>query len=117
MLRAQLPVREGQTVTSSIPATMRASVLLPGRCNLDPHMRFYATPPVDGAFQEYLTMPLAFAHRVPDTMSIRGVSGRQERDPRAAADGDRAPVGRQSAGDPEGHRHSSALSAPVSRRR
>ncbi|WP_369214920.1 NAD(P)-dependent alcohol dehydrogenase [Streptomyces flavofungini] len=40
-----------------------------GRYNLCPHMRFYATPPVDGAFQEYVTIQAPFAHPVPDTVS------------------------------------------------
>jgi L-iditol 2-dehydrogenase len=40
-----------------------------GHYNLCPHMRFYATPPVDGALCEYVTIGAAFAHPVPDTMS------------------------------------------------
>ena len=40
-----------------------------GRYNLCPHMRFYATPPVDGAFCEYVTIGAAFAHPVPDSVS------------------------------------------------
>lgn len=40
-----------------------------GRYNLCPHMRFYATPPVDGAFTEYVTCPSMFAHHLPDTLS------------------------------------------------
>ncbi|MGV9293910.1 NAD(P)-dependent alcohol dehydrogenase [Amycolatopsis sp. NPDC003676] len=40
-----------------------------GRYNLCPHMEFYATPPVDGAFQEYVTIQDPFAHRVPDAVS------------------------------------------------
>jgi L-iditol 2-dehydrogenase len=40
-----------------------------GRYNLCPHMRFYATPPVDGALCEYVTIGDAFAHPVPDTVS------------------------------------------------
>jgi L-iditol 2-dehydrogenase len=42
---------------------------LAGRYNLCPDMRFFATPPVDGAFCEYVTVPEAFAHAVPDTLS------------------------------------------------
>jgi L-iditol 2-dehydrogenase len=42
---------------------------LGGRYNLCPAMRFLATPPVDGAFAEYLAVPAAFAHPVPDTLS------------------------------------------------
>lgn len=40
-----------------------------GRYNLCPFMRFYATPPVDGAFAEYVTAPSIFAHHLPDHLS------------------------------------------------
>jgi L-iditol 2-dehydrogenase len=40
-----------------------------GRYNLCPAMRFYATPPVDGALQEYVTIQAPFAHPVPDEVS------------------------------------------------
>nr|WP_090275625.1 NAD(P)-dependent alcohol dehydrogenase [Mycolicibacterium komanii]CRL68639.1 theronine dehydrogenase-like Zn-dependent dehydrogenase [Mycolicibacterium komanii] len=40
-----------------------------GLYNLCPHMRFFATPPVDGALCEYVTIGAEFAHRVPDTIS------------------------------------------------
>lgn len=40
-----------------------------GRYNLCPRMRFLATPPIDGAFCEYLAVHEAFAHPVPDTLS------------------------------------------------
>ena len=40
-----------------------------GHYNLCPHMRFYGTPPVDGAFCEYVTIGSAFAHAVPDEVS------------------------------------------------
>ncbi|SDD23546.1 L-iditol 2-dehydrogenase [Geodermatophilus telluris] len=39
---------------------------LAGRYNLCPGMRFFATPPVDGALAEYVTVHAAFAHPVPD---------------------------------------------------
>ncbi|SNR69134.1 NAD(P)-dependent alcohol dehydrogenase [Blastococcus mobilis] len=42
---------------------------LAGRYNLCPGMRFFATPPVDGAFAEYVVVHAAFAHPVPDTVS------------------------------------------------
>ncbi len=42
---------------------------LAGRYNLCPDMRFYATPPVDGAFAEYVTAPSVFAHALPDALS------------------------------------------------
>ncbi len=40
-----------------------------GRYNLCPHMQFYATPPIDGALSEYVTIGSAFAHSIPDDMS------------------------------------------------
>jgi L-iditol 2-dehydrogenase len=42
---------------------------LAGRYNLCPDMRFFATPPIDGAFAEYVVVHAAFAHPVPDTIS------------------------------------------------
>lgn len=45
------------------------SQCLTGRYNLCPAMRFLATPPHDGAFAEYVVMPAAFVHPVPDTVS------------------------------------------------
>jgi L-iditol 2-dehydrogenase len=41
-----------------------------GRYNLCPDVRFLATPPVDGAFTEYLVMPQDFVYEVPDSMSM-----------------------------------------------
>src|SRR4029077_18842787 len=40
-----------------------------GHYNLCPHMRFFATPPVDGAFCDYVTIGAGYAHPVPDSMS------------------------------------------------
>jgi L-iditol 2-dehydrogenase len=40
-----------------------------GRYNLCPEMRFYATPPVDGAFCRYVTIDADMAHPVPDSVS------------------------------------------------
>lgn len=42
----------------------------PGRYNLCPDMSFLATPPVDGAFCEYLAVREGFAHEVPDALTI-----------------------------------------------
>jgi L-iditol 2-dehydrogenase len=42
---------------------------LAGRYNLCPDMRFFATPPVDGAFAEYVVVHAAFAHPVPAGIS------------------------------------------------
>ncbi|MCU1618983.1 MAG: Alcohol dehydrogenase GroES domain protein, partial [Modestobacter sp.] len=41
---------------------------LAGRYNLCPNMRFFATPPIDGAFAEYVVVHAAFAHPVPDSI-------------------------------------------------
>ncbi|WP_201740041.1 NAD(P)-dependent alcohol dehydrogenase [Aristophania vespae] len=40
-----------------------------GHYNLCPHMEFYATPPIDGAFQEYVTIQASFAHPISDNVS------------------------------------------------
>jgi L-iditol 2-dehydrogenase len=40
-----------------------------GDYNLCPHMRFFGTPPVDGALCDYVTIGADFAHAVPDTVS------------------------------------------------
>ena len=40
-----------------------------GRYNLCPDVRFFATPPYDGAFCEYVVMPESFVHPVPDNLS------------------------------------------------
>lgn len=40
-----------------------------GRYNLCPDMTFYATPPVDGAFCDYVTIQAPFAHPVPGNVS------------------------------------------------
>jgi L-iditol 2-dehydrogenase len=42
---------------------------LAGRYNLCPNMRFFATPPIDGAFAEYVVVHEAFAHPVPESLS------------------------------------------------
>ena len=40
-----------------------------GHLNLCPDMEFFATPPIDGAFCDYVTLPADFAHPVPDSLS------------------------------------------------
>lgn len=42
---------------------------LAGRYNLCENMRFFATPPIDGAFAELVTLHEQFAHPVPDDLS------------------------------------------------
>ncbi|MCF8551831.1 MAG: NAD(P)-dependent alcohol dehydrogenase [Candidatus Nanopelagicales bacterium] len=41
-----------------------------GRYNLCPDVQFFATPPVDGAFAQYVVTDEKFAHPVPDSMSF-----------------------------------------------
>lgn len=40
-----------------------------GEYNLCPDISFFATPPVDGAFAEYVAMPADFVFAIPDSMS------------------------------------------------
>ncbi|WP_018331239.1 NAD(P)-dependent alcohol dehydrogenase [Actinomycetospora chiangmaiensis] len=40
-----------------------------GRYHLCPYIQFFATPPVDGSFAEYVVVPAHRAHPVPDTLS------------------------------------------------
>ncbi len=40
-----------------------------GHYNLCPNVRFFGTPPIDGAFANYVTVPTQFAYTLPDTMS------------------------------------------------
>lgn len=47
----------------------RCKQCLAGRYNLCPEMKFYATPPVDGAFRRYVTIDDDMAHAVPDSVS------------------------------------------------
>lgn len=42
---------------------------LAGRYNLCSSMEFYATPPIDGAFTEFVSIQAEFAHPIPDTLS------------------------------------------------
>ncbi|MGC1207115.1 MAG: NAD(P)-dependent alcohol dehydrogenase [Ornithinimicrobium sp.] len=42
---------------------------LSGHYNLCPDVRFFATPPYDGAFSEYVAMPASFVFAIPDSLS------------------------------------------------
>jgi L-iditol 2-dehydrogenase len=44
-----------------------------GHLNLCSQMEFFATPPIDGAFCDYVTLPADFAHPVPDSLSDAAV--------------------------------------------
>lgn len=62
--------RVGQRVSlePGIPTPTSAQTLA-GHYNLDPQVRFFATPPVDGVFSEYAVHPAAFCHPVPQSLS------------------------------------------------
>jgi L-iditol 2-dehydrogenase len=45
-----------------------------GHLNLCVDMQFFATPPIDGAFCDYVVLPADFAHPVPDSMSEAAVA-------------------------------------------
>jgi len=61
---------EGQRVSiePGVPCRQCRQCLL-GRYNLCPGVRFFATPPYDGAFAEYVAMPAGFVYPVPDHVS------------------------------------------------
>jgi L-iditol 2-dehydrogenase len=64
------PARVGQRVSIEPQHPSPGSrETLRGDYNLDPHMRFYAVPGTDGAFQEYVTIQDHFAHAIPDRVS------------------------------------------------
>ncbi|WP_341482271.1 NAD(P)-dependent alcohol dehydrogenase [Arthrobacter caoxuetaonis] len=64
------PARVGTRVSlePGIPQPYSAETLS-GHYNLDPAVRFFATPPVDGVFSEYAVHPAAFSHPVPEHVS------------------------------------------------
>lgn len=45
-----------------------------GRYNLCPSMEFYATPPIDGAFAEYVKIQSEFAFDIPDSVSFEAAA-------------------------------------------
>ena len=63
----------GQRVSIEPGVPCRSCVqCLAGRYNLCADVRFFATPPYDGAFAEYVVMPDAFVHAIPDSISDDG---------------------------------------------
>jgi L-iditol 2-dehydrogenase len=48
----------------------RCEVCKTGRYNLCPDVRFFATPPVDGALSDYVLSPADFAYKIPDALSL-----------------------------------------------
>ncbi len=61
-------IGERVSIEPQHPSSTSAETLS-GRYNLDPHMEFYATPPIDGAFAEYAKIQSHFAFAVPDDVS------------------------------------------------
>lgn len=60
----------GQRVSLEPGVPCRACAqCLAGHYNLCSSMRFFATPPIDGAFQEFVVVPAGFAHPIPDDLS------------------------------------------------
>ena len=45
-----------------------------GRYNLCPSIEFFATPPVDGAFAEYVTIATDFAYAIPESVSFNAAA-------------------------------------------
>ncbi len=45
-----------------------------GRYNLCPKVRFFATPPVDGALSDYAVSPADFAYKIPDSLSLEAAA-------------------------------------------
>ena len=64
----RLTVGQRVSIEPGVPC-LSCEQCLAGRYNLCPRMRFLATPPIDGAFCEYLAVHEAFAHPVPDSLS------------------------------------------------
>ena len=64
----RLAVGQRVSVEPGVPDFSCAQCLA-GRYNLCEDMRFYATPPIDGAFAELVTVHEQFAHPVPDSLS------------------------------------------------
>lgn len=48
---------------------LRCADCLIGHYNLCREMQFFAAPPTDGAFREFVTIPSIFAHEIPDRMT------------------------------------------------
>ena len=63
----RLVVGERVSIEPGVP-DLTCGQCLVGRYNLCPNMRFFGTPPVDGAFAEYVVVHEAFAHPVPDSV-------------------------------------------------
>jgi L-iditol 2-dehydrogenase len=65
---SSLQVGQRVSIEPGVPCRSCAQCLA-GRYNLCPHVKFFATPPYDGAFSQYVAMPAAFVYPVPDSIS------------------------------------------------
>ena len=64
------PARAGQRVAVEPQRSCgKCEFCMGGRYNLCPSMEFYATPPIDGAFCQYVTIQDKFAFSLPDSIS------------------------------------------------
>lgn len=63
-----LEVGQRVSLEPGVPSPYSTQTLA-GHYNLDPAVSFFATPPVDGVFAEYVVHPAAFCHPVPDSVS------------------------------------------------
>ncbi|HTK63291.1 MAG TPA: NAD(P)-dependent alcohol dehydrogenase, partial [Pseudonocardia sp.] len=61
----RLTVGQRVSIEPGVP-DLTCTQCLAGRYNLCPNMQFFATPPIDGAFAEYVVVHEAFAHPVPE---------------------------------------------------
>lgn len=61
-------VGERVSIEPGVPCRHCAQCLA-GRYNLCPDVQFFATPPYDGAFAEYVAVPASFAYSIPDSIS------------------------------------------------
>jgi D-xylulose reductase len=66
---ADLRVGDRVCMEPGIPAPGSPSVL-DGRYNLDPAVRFWATPPIHGCMRETVVHPAAFTFKLPDNVSL-----------------------------------------------
>ena len=63
-----LTVGQRVSIEPGVPCRACAQCLA-GRYNLCPDVKFFATPPYDGAFSQYVAMPAQFVFAVPDSIS------------------------------------------------
>ena len=63
-----LEIGQRVSIEPGVPCR-RCPQCLAGRYNVCPDVRFFATPPYDGAFSQYVAMPASFVYPIPDSMS------------------------------------------------